>query len=106
MNNSKILLVLILLSTIQLSCEGFKCVSGNIRDKQTNLPLDSVNCVVKTGMITMYTDSIGNYRVCNEMGMILFKEQKITVEFSKPGYRKTVVTNGKYGDTIFLEKLE
>ncbi|WP_395062484.1 hypothetical protein [Flavobacterium sp.] len=106
MNNSKILLVLISLSTIQLSCEGFKCMSGNIRDKQTNLPLDSVNCVVKTGIKTMFTDSIGNYVVCNEMGIILFKEQKITVEFSKPGYRKAVVTNGKYGDTIFLEKLE
>jgi hypothetical protein len=51
--------LLILFSAVFLfpGCEGYRSGEGIVKDKLTNLPLDSVYCDAVTGSNTMYTDS-------------------------------------------------
>jgi hypothetical protein len=86
-------------------CEGFTCAEGTVKDKATNLPLDSVYCEVTSSETTnVYTNSAGNYNVCNRMGGCLFGCKDIVVKFSKSGYKSVIETNPDKGAVIYLGK--
>jgi len=84
-------------------CEGQKCATGVIYDKETNEVLDNVLCKVLTGSQEQYSDSLGQYGVCNNFGGCVPRCHKIKVEYSKIGYKsQTLINPGK--DKIYLEK--
>ena len=96
--------ILLLPVFILAGCEGSKCGEGIVADKQTGLPLDSVKCDVITGTYHIYTDSTGNFEICNPMGGCTFGCKDITIEFSKPGYKTVLKTNDACNGTVYLEK--
>lgn len=85
-------------------CEGYRCGEGIVKDASTKLPLDSVLCTVITGSEYMFTDSTGEFELCNGMSGCLFGCKDITVEFSKPGYMTITKTNEDCNGIIYLEK--
>ena len=90
-------------ATVFTGCEGYRCGDGQVLDRATNLPLDSVFVEAITGRQTMYTDSTGNFEVCNTISGCLPDCLDITVRFSKPGYATITVTNPEKA-TIYLQR--
>ena len=84
-------------------CEGYTCATGVIYDNATKEPLDSVLCKVLTGSYEQYSDSIGQYDVCNDFGGCFPKCPDIEVKYTKIGYKTKTLTNPK-SDKIYLEK--
>lgn len=84
-------------------CEGYTCATGVIYDSDTKAPLDSVLCKVLTGSDAQYSDSIGQYEVCNNFGGCVPKCPEIVVEYSKIGYLTKTLTNPNK-EKIYLEK--
>ena len=98
-------LILMTLTILFISCEGFVEYTGTIYDAQTKEPLDSVQCVVVAfkdrDYLHAYSDSIGNYFVSTPMVGCVPNCGKYDVEFSKQGYKTQVV---KVPKDIYLEK--
>jgi len=97
-------LFVLLAATLLISCEGYRCAIGTIKDKTSSRPLDSVYVKVVTGSKKIYTDSTGAFDVCNGMGGCSFGCKDIMVEFSKPGYKTQTVQNPNKDIIILLER--
>jgi hypothetical protein len=97
-------IIFLLLLFTQTSCEGYRCAKGIILDKTTSLPLDSVLVKVKSGKQKMFSDTSGNFRVCNQFGGCVFGCEDIIVEFSKKGYKTILLKNEECIGTLYLEK--
>ena len=101
-------MVLIFIATLFLSfiysCEGERCAKGTICDATTNQLIDSVKCEVERGMVIQFSDSIGQYFICNRFGGCVPKCPDIEVTFSKVGYQTITITNPKVGSIIYLER--
>jgi hypothetical protein len=105
-NKLKGLLLLVPAMFFLESCEGYRCADGSVRDKSTNLPLDSVLVEVITGSNAnaIYTDTTGKFNVCNGMGGCVPDCKDITVRFSKNGYKTSTLTNPGKETIVLLEK--
>jgi len=85
------------------SCEGFRCAVGPVYDRQTYMPIDSVLCESLTSNQRAYTDTKGQFKVCNNFGGCVPKCSDIIVRFSKQGYLPLELKNPSK-DTIFLSR--
>ncbi|MFT3912059.1 MAG: hypothetical protein QM737_21720 [Ferruginibacter sp.] len=105
MNRFRILklTILYMLMIFLPACEGYEIAKGVVRDKSTNLPLDSVLCV-SNGSGAMYTDSTGTFDVHGPFGGCMFGCKDIIVEFSKAGYQAQKITDGGKGIVILMER--
>ena len=99
-----LIFVAVLFLSLLYSCEGERCAKGTICDTTTNQPIDSVKCEVERGMVIQFSDSIGQYSICNRFGGCVPKCPDIEVTFSKVGYKTITTTNPKNGSIIYLEK--
>ncbi len=101
-----ILLIVLLPTLFLLGCEGYRCAKGIVKDKSTNLKLDSVLCYVTTSREVFYTDTSGAFNVCNRMGGCVGSKgcPDIIVEFSKPGYKSLLLKNPEDDMVVYLEK--
>ena len=101
----QLLLTLISLYVIVVatSCEGYRCGKGKVVDKVTNLPIDSVLCEVMTGNLAVYTDTAGNFKICNAMGGCVPKCKDIIIRFSKAGYKAISIENPD-STIVYLER--
>ncbi|MDB5013791.1 MAG: hypothetical protein JWQ25_1993 [Daejeonella sp.] len=90
--------------TFLTSCEGYRTAKGIVKDKATNMPLDSVLCTVTTGKMQVYTDTSGKYNVHNSMGGCVGGCKDIVVEFSKKDYKTVIRTQENASGIILLEK--
>ena len=103
----KTLIYLFLLTCVFASCEGYTCTDGIVKDKNTNLPLDSVLCMDLNAKykLGMYTDSTGKFDLCGNFGGCGRNGcPDINVEFSKAGYKTISIVNPGSNTTIFMEK--
>jgi len=100
----KLILIITLLLCLMYGCEGYRCADGIIRDSATNQPIDSVMCEAARGMGVEFSDSDGNYSICNRFGGCVPNCPDIEVTFSKVGYKTTTATNPKSGSVIYMEK--
>lgn len=93
--------VLCLLVLGLCSCEGYRCVTGHVKDKETGAPLDSVAITLLTRDNDVeYADSVGWFDVCNHMSGCISDCKDITVQISRLGYRSVILTNPE--DSVFL----
>jgi len=98
----KCLILILGLTFLLTSCEGYRCADGTIYDSVTKEPIDSVQCTLTNGFV-QYSDSLGKYSICNPFGGCVPDCPDIIVEFSKIGYQTKIVTNPNKSD-IFLDK--
>lgn len=98
--------ILFFVATIPImGCEGYSCAKGTVKDKATELPLDSVQVkVITNDNAIKYTDADGKYDVCNGFGGCVPKCRDIMVEFSKTGYKTITTDQSNSSGTIYLEK--
>lgn len=99
--------ILLLFATVLFltSCEGYRCADGIVKDKLTNLPLDSVLInVTSSGERVVYTDTTGTFDVCNRMGGCVPECKRIVVTFSKDGYKTVTLTNPERQTIVQLEQ--
>ena len=89
---------------ILTACEGSSSAKGVVKDKETNLPLDSVTCTVTSGEMQVVTDSTGKYDVHNNMGGCVGGCKDIVVEFSRNGYKTVVKVEDEARGIVYLEK--
>jgi len=80
-------------------CEGSRAARGQVIDRATAKPIDSVKCEVLTGQQQSYTDSNGHFSVSNPFGSCVPKCKDIVIRLSKQNYKDIVITNPR--DTIF-----
>jgi hypothetical protein len=92
-----------ILFVIFYSCEGYRCASGTIYDKETLHPLDSVKCNNLTSGNISFSDSLGFYDICNHFGGCVPDCPDIIIEYSKEGYT-TITIKNPLRDNIYLEK--
>jgi len=78
---------------LNTSCEGTRVANGTVVDKSSNMPLDSVLCVVIETNAFSYTDAEGNYNLEGPFGGCGKECQDMTVEFSKEGYETMTILN-------------
>lgn len=97
-------LLLILVGMFFQGCEEYKCADGIVRDKLTNLPLDSVLTEVTTGAKTLYTDSTGKFEVYNKMGGCVPNCKDLIIRFSKTDYQTITLTNPGTDEIVWMEK--
>lgn len=93
------------ISSIIVSCEGFRCANGQILDGENLLPLDSVKCVVLDKNDTIYSDYNGRFYACTRMRGCVFGCGDIEIEFSKDNYKTLYVKNPKT-EEFHLERIE
>ncbi|MBL7711627.1 MAG: hypothetical protein JNL13_04145 [Chitinophagaceae bacterium] len=98
------ILVLLSLSFLLGSCEGYNCASGWVQDDADRTALDSVLVEVTSGTASMYTDSSGKFEACNRMASCVPRCKDITVRFSKNGYQPVTLTNPKPESVILLHR--
>jgi hypothetical protein len=85
-------------------CEGYRTSTGIVRDRATNLPMDSVFCVVTTGTERKVTGEDGFFSVQNDVDNCFKKCQDLNIEFSKNGYKKSYATNPGKDVVIYMER--
>ena len=92
------------ISSALAGCEGYRTAEGTVVDKTTHTPIDSVYVDVTSGKDDVYTDSTGTFNVENPLGGCSFGCRDITIEFSKPGYKKQVFLNPDEHVVVGLER--
>ena len=100
MKSTLIFLLLLVIS----ACEGNRVAKGIVKNKATDLPLDSVLCVVTNGIDSVLTDTSGRFFLDGPFGGCGPKCPDIDIEFSKQGFKTLSVTNPDADAVIFLEK--
>lgn len=85
----KITKISILLFTVIVfvSCDCLQSVQGSVVDEATKQPISNV-IVIKDNRDTIYTDSIGNFKIIGMTGGF-FGCPKLSLSFVKEGYHKT-----------------
>ncbi len=105
MKSSNLVLICIAIALAMFTgCEGYSTAEGVVKDKETNLPLDSVLCKVTSGQMEVYTDSTGKYYVHNPFGGCIGGCKDIAVQFSKKDYKTILKTEKDASGIIYLEK--
>ena len=92
------------LLTFLTSCEGYSTAKGLVRDKATDMPLDSVLCKVTPSEMQVYTDSSVKYDVHNPMGGCAGGCKDIAVEFAKKDFKTVIRTQENASGIIRMEK--
>lgn len=100
----KNLIGLVSLVIIFTACEGSSSAKGVVKDKETNLPLDSVTCTVTSGEMQIVTNSTGEYDVHNNIGGCVGGCKDIVVEFSRNGYKTVVKVEEEARGIVYMEK--
>jgi hypothetical protein len=97
--------IIVTTASLLASCEGARCADGYVKDKSSGQLLDSVYVNVVTGATQVYTDSTGEFKVCNQFGGCVPRCHDIMIEFSKQGYKQVTIENPNKGVVVYLEKL-